>query len=57
MALNGSSIRDTAQVLKISPAAVIEELKKDRHRAQVNCGLLEQLKPTSVTIVKLLIYF
>ena len=28
MALNGSSIRDTARVLKISPTTVIEELKK-----------------------------
>jgi transposase-like protein len=28
MAMNGSGIRDTAQVLKISPTTVIEELKK-----------------------------
>lgn len=28
MALNGSGIRDTARVLKISPSTVIEELKK-----------------------------
>lgn len=28
MALNGSGIRDTARVLKISPTTVIEELKK-----------------------------
>lgn len=28
MALNGSGIRDTAWVLKISPTTVIEELKK-----------------------------
>jgi transposase-like protein len=28
MALNGSGIRDTASVLKISPSTVIEELKK-----------------------------
>jgi len=28
MAINGSSIRDTARVLKISPTTVIEELKK-----------------------------
>jgi insertion element IS1 protein InsB len=28
MALNGSGIRDTARVLKISPTTVISELKK-----------------------------
>jgi transposase-like protein len=33
MALNGSGIRDTARVLKISPSTVIEELKK-RARAE-----------------------
>lgn len=32
MALNGSGIRDTARVLKISPSTVISELKK-RNRA------------------------
>jgi transposase-like protein len=32
MALNGSGIRDTARVLKISPTTVINELKKkSRH--------------------------
>ena len=32
MALNGSGIRDTARVLKISPTTVINELKKkNRH--------------------------
>jgi transposase-like protein len=30
MALNGSGIRDTARVLKISPTTVINELKKKR---------------------------
>lgn len=29
MAMNGSGIRDTARVLKISPTTVIEELKKN----------------------------
>jgi len=43
MALNGSGIRDTAQVLSISPTTVIEELKKSRHLRQVNSKLLEQL--------------
>ena len=34
MALNGSGIRDTARVLKISPTTVINELKKkSRHSA------------------------
>jgi insertion element IS1 protein InsB len=28
MAINGSGIRDTARVLKVSPTTVIEELKK-----------------------------
>ena len=28
MAMNGSGIRDTARVLKISPTTVIEEIKK-----------------------------
>jgi transposase-like protein len=28
MAMNGSGIRDTARVLKVSPTTVIEELKK-----------------------------
>ena len=29
MSLNGSGIRDTARVLKISPTTVINELKKN----------------------------
>jgi insertion element IS1 protein InsB len=34
MALNGSGIRDTARVLKISPTTVLNELKKkSRHSA------------------------
>ena len=32
MALNGSGIRDTARVLKISPTTVITELKKKNPR-------------------------
>ena len=31
MAINGSSIRDTARVLRISPTTVIAILKKSRH--------------------------
>jgi len=33
MALNGSGIRDTARVLKISPTTVINELKKKNSRS------------------------
>lgn len=36
LAVNGSGIRDTAPVLKISPTTVIEELKKDRHLQSIN---------------------
>ena len=39
MSLNGSGIRDTARVLKISPATVINELKKKKRAsaASTNC--------------------
>ena len=40
MAVNGSGIRDTARVLKISPATVINELKKKNRastRSTVRC--------------------
>ena len=33
MALNGSGVRDTARVLRISPTTVIATLKKSRHAA------------------------
>ena len=33
MALNGSGVRDTARVLRISPTTVIAVLKKNRHAA------------------------
>jgi transposase-like protein len=36
MALNGSGIRDTARVLKISPTPVINELKKKSRREVVS---------------------
>jgi transposase-like protein len=32
MAINGSGIRDTARVLKVSPNSVIQEIKKKRRR-------------------------
>jgi transposase-like protein len=36
MALNGSGIRDTARVLKISPTTIIHELKKKSQRSAVS---------------------
>jgi transposase-like protein len=36
MALNGSGIRDTARVLKISPTTVINELKKKSRYSAVS---------------------
>ena len=36
MALNGSGIRDTARVLKISTTTVINELKKESSLSSVN---------------------
>ncbi len=33
MALNGSGVRDTARVLRISPTTVINELKKKNRRS------------------------
>jgi insertion element IS1 protein InsB len=38
MALNGSGIRDTARVLKISPSTVIETLKKSARPKGSQCG-------------------
>jgi insertion element IS1 protein InsB len=52
MAMNGSGIRDTARVLKISPTTVIEALKKDRHLKAINEAHLAKLEPTQ-TIVHL----
>src|SRR5262245_59070234 len=42
MALNGSGIRDTARVLKISPATVLNELKKS--------VVTEQCQPASARL-------
>jgi transposase-like protein len=39
MALNGSGIRDTARVLKISPTTVINELKKKSRRRAVSTSV------------------
>lgn len=53
MAVNGSGIRDTARVLKISPTTVIEELKKkEQNLESVNTQLIQQLQPTAGSIVK-----
>src|SRR5215471_9251788 len=43
MALNGSGIRDTARVLKISPTTVLNELKKR--------GIAEQCQQASAHLV------
>ena len=50
MALNGSGIRDTARVLKISPTTVIEQLKKSPQLKAVNEGRLAQLEPTQIMV-------
>jgi insertion element IS1 protein InsB len=53
MAMNGSGIRDTARVLKISPSTVINEIKKkESNLAFVNEKKLAKIEP-SQTIVKL----
>ena len=44
MALNGSGIRDTARVLKISPTTVINELKKR--------VVSEQCQPASTRLIR-----
>jgi IS1 family transposase/transposase-like protein len=52
MALNGSGIRDTIRVLKISPTTVLNELKrKESTLSNVNRHLLAVLKPDEVTVV------
>ncbi|QQE67630.1 transposase (plasmid) [Leptolyngbya sp. BL0902] len=54
MAMNGSGIRDTARVLKVSSTAVIEALKKHRHLEAVNRAVLEQPPnpPTTALMVR-----
>lgn len=52
MAINGSGIRDTARVLRISPTTVIETLKKSPSQfEQVNTTLLEQHQPDSEAVM------
>ena len=51
MALNGSGIRDTARVLKISTSTVISELKKTASKIEiVNTSLLSTLNAESVEV-------
>jgi IS1 family transposase len=52
MALNGSGIRDTARVLKISPSTVIKTLKKAPDLKAVNVARLCEIE-ASQTIVNL----
>jgi insertion element IS1 protein InsB len=40
MAMNGSRIRDTARVFKISPSTVINELKKESSLVYINAEVL-----------------
>jgi IS1 transposase/InsA-like protein len=52
MRLNGSGIRDTARVLKISPTTVIKTLKKKEPTlTSVNRPLLNTLYPDEVDMV------
>jgi IS1 family transposase/transposase-like protein len=51
MAINGSGIRDTARVLKISPMTVINELKKIESRLEsVNLTVLNNLNPSEIIV-------
>jgi IS1 family transposase len=52
MALNGSGVRDTARVLKISKDTVLSELKaKEDGLEPVNPALLSRLNPDDITAV------
>ena len=52
MALNGSGIRDTARVLRVSPTTVISTLKKKiQALQQVNEGLLQRLDAEQVQVI------
>ena len=51
MAINGSGIRDTSRVLKISPTTVINEIKKKESDLEsVNEALIRTLDPNSVKV-------
>jgi len=51
MRLNGSGIRDTARVLKISPTTVINTLKKGPALTSVPQPLLNTLHPDEVDVM------
>ncbi len=52
MALNGSGVRDTARVLKMSKDTVLSELKKTEGLIErVNQALLNSLNPDNITAV------
>lgn len=51
MTLNSSGIRNIARVLHVSPATVINELKKETQLESVNRALLNQLQPDQVEVV------
>lgn len=55
MAMNGSGIRDTARVLRISPTTVIEELKKTSSLGTVylECSRPSPSSPPAVMIVRM----
>ena len=50
MARNGSGIRDTARVVKLSPTTVMSELKKETTRSSVNHRLLTLVNPDDVEV-------
>jgi len=50
MTLNGSGVRDIARVLHVSPATVIQVLKKIVHLEPINRKLIQQLKPEAVEV-------
>ncbi len=50
LAVNGSGIRNTARVLKVSRTTVIETLKKSRHLTAVNEVQLATLEPTQTMV-------
>ena len=52
MALNGSGIRDTARVVRVSPTTVMNTLKKKASGLQqVNEGLLQRLDAEQVQVI------
>ena len=50
MAINGSGIRDTARVLRISPTTVIAVLKKSRRASHANPALLPPPRSRAVRV-------